>query len=228
MASEYHGTVKVRALPVPGATVTATRDGRKLATTTDAAGTFAFADLADGVWTLAVEMAGFRKFTREVGVAPNAPSPECEMEFVAESTLRREGPLPQRFERRDLTRTADGTAGESTLKAEEIADLTPSSANSFLVQGSISSAVGLAQQNDWGPGRLGWCLAARECCRAVRRMATVHPMRRRRWAVGVREGPVVLRRAVAVAPVAPADPVVLAALVPAAPAPVVPEARVVR
>ena len=44
---------------------------------------------------------------------------------------------------------------EGGIKAEEIADLNQSAANSFIVQGSLSSAAGLPQQNDWGFGGRG-------------------------------------------------------------------------
>ena len=61
MASEYHGTVKTGGLPVPGATVTAIQGDKKVVTTTDERGAFSFAELADGKWTLEVEMLGFAK-----------------------------------------------------------------------------------------------------------------------------------------------------------------------
>jgi hypothetical protein len=76
LASEYRGVVKCGGLPFPGATVTATHGDRKVVTTTDGKGAFRFADLADGVWTIDVEMVGFEKASKEVGVAPDAPSPE--------------------------------------------------------------------------------------------------------------------------------------------------------
>jgi trimeric autotransporter adhesin len=45
---------------------------------------------------------------------------------------------------------------EGTIKKEEIADLSQSAANSFIVQGSMSSALGLPSAGDWGPGsRMG-------------------------------------------------------------------------
>src|SRR5215475_6612252 len=84
MGSEYHGTVQSRGLPLPGATVTATRDGRNVVTTTDTGGAFSFAALEDGTWTLAVQMAGFQTLSKEIGVAPNAPAPVFEMQFAME------------------------------------------------------------------------------------------------------------------------------------------------
>src|SRR5690242_4010612 len=76
LASEHHGVVKSGGLPIPGATVTATQGDKKQVTTTDEKGAYAFPELADGVWTLQVEMLGFAKSSLEIGVAANAPSPE--------------------------------------------------------------------------------------------------------------------------------------------------------
>ncbi len=177
MASEYHGTVTARGLPFPGVTVTAVRDGHKAVTITDARGQFTFADLADGVWNIEVEMLGFEKLTREVAVAAGAPAPAFDLRFLTEAALVKQlgGPAPAPapaaaaagartsapsrapFQQLTVNQSADTTAiaGQGTLRTEEIADLSQSSANSFLVQGSMSSALGLGQMNDWGPGGRG-------------------------------------------------------------------------
>jgi hypothetical protein len=173
MASEYRGMVKAGGLPLPGATVTAIQGAQKVTTTTDDRGAFRFAELADGVWTLEVEMVGFEKYTREVGVAPTAPSPEWELKFLSESALLAQlgggagtaqaaGPAhtapAQRgsYQRLNVSQSAESgaIASEGTIKTEEVAGLTQNAANSFLVQGSISSVLGMGPQNDWGP-RMG-------------------------------------------------------------------------
>ena len=41
------------------------------------------------------------------------------------------------------------------LTTENIADLNQSANNSFIVQGSMSSALGIGPQNDWGMGPPG-------------------------------------------------------------------------
>jgi len=170
LASEYHGTIKTGNLPLPGATVTATQGGTAQVATTDDRGVFHFADLADGVWSIEVRMLGFEAITREVGVAAGAPPPEWQMKFQTESALlaalggAAEAPkpraatapqTPQRpsFQRLDVTQSSNSAASttEGAIKSEEIADLTQNAANSFIVQGSMSSAAGLPQQNDWGP-----------------------------------------------------------------------------
>ena len=81
-ASEHHGVVLSGGLAVPGATVTASQGEKKLFTTTDEQGAYAFPDLPDGVWTIEVDMFGFAKVSREVGVAPLAPSPTWDLKVL--------------------------------------------------------------------------------------------------------------------------------------------------
>jgi len=83
LAAEHHGIVKSGGIPVPGATVTATMGDKKVATTTDDNGAYAFPNLEDGVWTLSIEMLGFSKVTREIGVSPEAPpAPEWDVKLL--------------------------------------------------------------------------------------------------------------------------------------------------
>ena len=83
LASEHHGTVKSGGLPIPGATVTATAGDKKVVTTSDERGMYTFPDLADGVWTVSVEMLGFAKLTKEIGVAAEAPRAEWDLQFLS-------------------------------------------------------------------------------------------------------------------------------------------------
>jgi trimeric autotransporter adhesin len=61
------------------------------------------------------------------------------------------------FQRLSVSQSADSAtlSSETAIRPEEAADLNQSSANSFIVQGSMSSALGLGQTNDWGPGGRG-------------------------------------------------------------------------
>ncbi len=74
-AAEHHGQVTFNGFPVPGATVTAARGGRKFAAITDAQGFYSFADLADGAWRMEVQMFGFANVQRDVAGAPMRPLP---------------------------------------------------------------------------------------------------------------------------------------------------------
>jgi hypothetical protein len=182
MAAEYHGTVKTGGLPVPGVTVTAIQGDKKVVTTTDERGAFTFADLADGTWTIEAEMLGFATLTQEVGVAYDAPPAELGLKILSEAALlaslepgqagpppgaaaagqvaEKPAPVDRRrgaFQQVNVSQSAATGAitAEGAIKTEEIADLNQSAANSFIVQGSISSAAGLPQQNDWGMGGPG-------------------------------------------------------------------------
>ena len=55
-ASQHHGVVKFGTVPVPGATVTATKGDTKLVAITDDVGFYSFAELADGVWKIQIDM----------------------------------------------------------------------------------------------------------------------------------------------------------------------------
>ena len=66
MASEQHGEVTFGGLPVPGATVTATQGEKKSTAVTDPQGAYSFPDLADGVWTIQMEMLGFAPVKDEI------------------------------------------------------------------------------------------------------------------------------------------------------------------
>ena len=87
MASEHHGFVKSGGLPVPGATVTATKGDERHVTTTDEDGKYAFADLKDGVWKIEVDMLGFAKISNEVGIAFDSPAPQWDLKFLTLSAI---------------------------------------------------------------------------------------------------------------------------------------------
>ncbi|HWB86460.1 MAG TPA: carboxypeptidase regulatory-like domain-containing protein [Bryobacteraceae bacterium] len=81
-AAEHHGRVEFGGLPVPGASVTATRGDLKVTAVTDADGRYSFLDLQDGLWTIDVAMQCFAPLHREVQVAPNAPSPTWDLTLL--------------------------------------------------------------------------------------------------------------------------------------------------
>jgi trimeric autotransporter adhesin len=88
VASEYHGVITSNGLPVPGATVTAVSPDKKVTTTTDENGAFSFPDLKDGIWTLQVDMLGFNSFSKEVGVAADAPAPSFGLKPMTAAELK--------------------------------------------------------------------------------------------------------------------------------------------
>ena len=81
-ATEHYGQVGFTGLAVPGATVTATQGDKQIVTTTDQSGVYRFADLADGTWTIKIEMRGFAPLTREVTVIAGAQAAVWELALL--------------------------------------------------------------------------------------------------------------------------------------------------
>ena len=81
-AAEHHGVVKFGGLPVPGASVTVTQGHQRLTAISNQQGAYSFPDLADGLWTIQVEMLCFAPFKREVWVASSGPGVEWELKVL--------------------------------------------------------------------------------------------------------------------------------------------------
>ena len=93
-ASEHHGLVKFGGLPVPGATVIASQNGKAFTAITDAQGAYQFPDLPDGAWRLQIEMPGFTTIEQEIAVVPQAPSPEWELKMLPMDQIQAVAPAP--------------------------------------------------------------------------------------------------------------------------------------
>lgn len=93
-APEHYGQVTFGGLPVPGATVTASRGDQHVVATTDQQGIYRFADLADGMWTITVEMLGFAPMTREVTVAADAMPSTWELMILPFAEITKNLPPP--------------------------------------------------------------------------------------------------------------------------------------
>src|SRR5215208_3708809 len=75
LAGDHIGRVTLpNGVPIPGARVTATQGSNTLVTTTDAQGGYRFAGIADGPWTMQVEMIGLSTQRRELTIAAAAGS----------------------------------------------------------------------------------------------------------------------------------------------------------
>jgi len=127
MASEHHGSVKSGGLPVPGASVTATQGDKKVVTTTDENGLYSFPELADGVWTISIDMLGFEKVSREIGVAADAPSPIWDLKMQSlEAMIAPPLPPPAPAAPAAPAVTAPATTATAETKpAEATAPVTP-------------------------------------------------------------------------------------------------------
>jgi len=93
-ATEHFGQVGFTGLAVPGATVTASQGDKQIVTTTDQMGVYRFPDLADGVWTIRVEMRGFGTLTREVTIGAGASPSTWELVLLPFEEITRGLPPP--------------------------------------------------------------------------------------------------------------------------------------
>ncbi|HEY2015951.1 MAG TPA: TonB-dependent receptor [Bryobacteraceae bacterium] len=93
-AAEHRGQVKFGGLPVPGAAVTMSQGDKKFAAVTDPQGTYAFADLPDGIWTIQVEMLCFSPIRQEVAVSAAAPVAEWELKLLPFDEIKASAPAP--------------------------------------------------------------------------------------------------------------------------------------
>jgi trimeric autotransporter adhesin len=152
-ASENHGQVFFGGVPVPGATVTVTQGAKNLVTVTDRQGLYEFADIADGVWKIQIEMRGFSTVAGEITVAPNAPQGSWELKLLGleqmlaetkvikpedkplkprppvagEAAVKEVAPKPEEASIPEAPRASDETADRSN--------------DGFLINGSVNNAA---------------------------------------------------------------------------------------
>jgi hypothetical protein len=119
LASEHHGWVRSGGVPVPGATVTVTQGDKNFATSTDDMGAYSFPNLPDGIWTLRISMLGFAPVEREIGVAPEAPSPTWDLTVLTLDALRKQltPPAPAATAPAAPAATATGTAASAPAQS---------------------------------------------------------------------------------------------------------------
>ena len=80
--SEYRGQITFGALPVPGATITATQGDKKFTVTSDEAGRFRFEDLPDGQWAIEITLQCFAPVRADVAVTPQTSPGEWELKLL--------------------------------------------------------------------------------------------------------------------------------------------------
>jgi hypothetical protein len=145
-ASEYHGQVTFNGLPVPGATVTATRGTKKFVTISNEDGSYAFADLPDGVWHVSVEMLCFAKLDQDVTINPNVPGMQWELkllpldQILAQTRVQKAASpvIAAAAPKVEAPKPGEAAAPEPPKPAEESSQQ-PS--DGFLVNGSVNNAA---------------------------------------------------------------------------------------
>jgi len=90
-APEYQGQVTFGGMPLPGATVTVTQGEKKFVAIVDQQGVFSFPDLAEGTWTIQIQMTGFTTVTGQVAIGRNLPAaPPWEMKMLPLDQMKAE------------------------------------------------------------------------------------------------------------------------------------------
>jgi hypothetical protein len=147
-ASAYHGQVTFGGLPVPGATITVTQGTKKLTTVTDQGGLYSFADLADGVWQIEVDMQCFSTLHNEITVSTNTAAAKWELTLLPLDQITKlanlpPAPLPA-LNAPPLVKkpAAPGAPGENAVEIPKPAeDASQQSSDGFLVNGSVNNAA---------------------------------------------------------------------------------------
>src|SRR5580698_7800940 len=118
-ASPHHGVVTFGGLSLPGATVTVTQGDKKLVAVTDQQGAYSFPDLADGIWKIQVEMLCFTPINQEIGITPQAPSPQWELKLLSLDEIK--ASAPPSAPRPAATATASAPAAAATSASQPAA-----------------------------------------------------------------------------------------------------------
>jgi hypothetical protein len=93
-ATDHFGQVTSTGVPVPGAMITATLGDKQIITFTNQDGVYRLADLADGTWTIKVEMRGFASVTKEIAIAAGAQPTTWELVLLPYAEITRGLPPP--------------------------------------------------------------------------------------------------------------------------------------
>ena len=144
-AAPYYGRVTYNGMPVPGATITATRDGQKFTAVTNLGGVYQFSNLADGVWKIAVQMQMFSAIHAQVIVGPKTPVSNWKLMPLPMNQLaaraRKEANAPAasavHLTRPQARHRAEANVPEPPPPTRE----KQLSANGFLVNGSENNAA---------------------------------------------------------------------------------------
>jgi hypothetical protein len=166
LASTYRGVVTFGGLPLPGATVTATQGTKTETAVSDDSGAFQFDDLADGKWTIDIQMQTFAPVHADVTIAPNLPAAAYELKLLSLDQIQAsaqtakpavEAPAPtpataQNQQQPAVAQAQQPQQPQGKKPAQSNAQAVPQeipkapeeneqSADGFLVQGSVNNAA---------------------------------------------------------------------------------------
>jgi hypothetical protein len=163
VASQYRGQVTFNALPVPGAVVIASQGAKKFVSLTDQQGLYSFADLADGIWTIGVEMQCFSPIHQDVVIAPGTAPAKWELKLLPLTQIKAQieptastAPSPSP----PVKREQSSTPASSNLAAEPATSdkgFRQADDDGFLINGSVNNGAAspFAQLAAFGNNRNG-------------------------------------------------------------------------
>jgi hypothetical protein len=147
--SPYRGVVRFGGLPLPGATIKATQGSKTATAVSDQQGSYQFDDLADGKWTIEVEMQCFATIHAEVTVVPNMPAAAWELKLLPVDRLIASAQITQPLRELPqapsaaLVKKPDQQSAQSSAPEmpKEPQEENEQSADGYLVQGSVNNAA---------------------------------------------------------------------------------------
>jgi hypothetical protein len=160
-ASPWRGVVTFGGLPLPGATITATQGATTLTAVSDANGAFQFDDLADGKWTIDIQMQTFAPVHADVTIAPNLPAAAYELKLLDAAQIQASAQAakpaaetppapapataqtqqPQQPQQPQGKKPAQNNAPAPPQEIPKAPEENEQSADGFLVQGSVNNAA---------------------------------------------------------------------------------------
>jgi len=152
--AEHFGYVRSGKRPIPGATITASLEDRKLATTTDETGRYYFDNLGRGKWVFQVQMFGFTDVRQELALVDGVTVADFDLELQAAAVPDQPATPAVGFQTINVTEQVDQTQIEQQLEtasAPLVSELSPASDlnESFLVSGSLSGGLQAVGQQDF-------------------------------------------------------------------------------
>lgn len=144
-ASEYRGRVLFSGLPVPGASITAILGAQTFSAISDSDGFFSFPNIADGAWSVSVQMRGFTPIKESVTISSATPLGRWELQML---------PLDQMRNLQQAAVTPPAPEATEKKPEEKKPEEKPNqnSDDGFLINGSLNngSASPFSQSDSFG------------------------------------------------------------------------------
>jgi hypothetical protein len=146
-ASENHGQVTFNGAPVPGAVITASQGTKSFVVVSNEDGSYSFADLPDGAWTIKIAMTDFSTIEQVVTVAPDTPAIKFELKLLPLAEILAQAKVMTLGATTSVTASAPPAKSEGAKASAPVEIPKPSeeqsrqAADGFLVNGSVNNAA---------------------------------------------------------------------------------------